>query len=213
MTAAFGGLTYSWGNTPSQAPIMLAHTWQTQRLTMTDVHAVDTDSVLQCLAESADVAVLDPTFGPAPRAEIEDLITKSQSCANDPARNFQMQMIRQIGAETPVGYWHLTRVPTKERVIGVSILLLRPAHRGQGLGQELVQAAAAQLALGQREFWSRVYLRNTRAIEFWAQLGFDSLAKHRGAFVQPPAETPSIVMVKRLQAASREETSREPLHP
>jgi GNAT superfamily N-acetyltransferase len=130
---------------------------------MTDVHAADTEWVLLCLAESADVAVLDPTFGTTPRTEIEELITKSQSCAKDPVRDFQMQMIRQIGFDTPIGYWHLTRVPTRERVSGVSILLIRPSYRGQGLGQELVQAAAAQLALGQRELWSRVYLRNTGA--------------------------------------------------
>jgi GNAT superfamily N-acetyltransferase len=96
-----------------------------------------------------------------------------------------------------------------ERVIGVSILLIRPSHRGLGLGQELVQAAATQLAVGQRELWSRVYLRNTRAIEFWARLGFDGLVKHRGAFVQAPDETPSIVLVKNLHGASREEISQE----
>jgi GNAT superfamily N-acetyltransferase len=176
---------------------------------MTDVQAADVDWVLQSLAESADVAVLDPTFGPVPRSDIEELIAKSLSCANDPARDFQMQMIRQIGFDAPIGYWHLTRVPTRERAVGVSILLIRPSHRGLGMGQELVQAAAAHLALGQCELWSRVYLRNTGAIEFWARLGFDSLAKHRGAFVQSPDETPSIVLVKHLQAASREEISQE----
>jgi hypothetical protein len=77
------------------------------------------------------------------------------------------------------------------------------------LGRELILAAAARLALEYREFWSRVYLRHTSAIEFWAGLGFDSLTKHRGAFVQAPTETPSIVMVKRLQAESREETFQE----
>jgi GNAT superfamily N-acetyltransferase len=188
---------------------MLAPTWQTQRLAMTDVQAADADWVLQCLAESADVAVLDPTFGTVPRTEIEELITKSLSCAKEPARDFQMQMIRRIGFDAPIGYWHLTRVPTRERVIGVSILLIRPSYRGLGLGQELVQAAAAHLALGQCELWSRVYLRNTGAIEFWARLGFDGLVKHRGAFVQAPEEAPSIVLVKHLQAASREEISQE----
>jgi hypothetical protein len=91
---------------------MLAPTWQTRRLAMADVQLTDADWVLQCLAESADVAVLDPTFGPVPRAEIVELITKSLSCANDPARDFQMQMIRLIGLDAPIGYWHLTRVPT-----------------------------------------------------------------------------------------------------
>jgi GNAT superfamily N-acetyltransferase len=176
---------------------------------MTDVQVADAEFVLQCLAESADIAALDPTFGPAPKVEIDALITESRSCANDLIRNFQMQLIRQIGTEAPIGYWHLMRVPEIEQVVGVSILLIRPAHRGQGLGQELVQTAAAHLALGNREFWSRVYLRNTGAIEFWAGLGFDRLAKHRGAFVQTPDEAPNIVMVKRLHAAGRDESSQE----
>lgn len=175
---------------------MLPTAWHTERLRVDDVRADDADAVLQALAESADIAALDPTFGPAPRAEIVALIEKSQAPADAGGRSFQMQMLRRRdGAET-VGYWHLMTVPGRPGTVGVSILLLRPAHRGQGLGQELVTAAAARLAAGQQAFWSRVFLKNTRALAFWAGLGFDRLVSHRGGFVQPPDDAPSVVLEK-----------------
>lgn len=182
--------------------MMLPPHWHTDRLRMADAQPADTDDVLACLAESADVAALDPTFGPAPRAEIDELIAKSQREAGVPLRGFQMQMMRRSDDGRLVGYWHLTRIPQKDQAVGVSILLLRPAHRGQGLGQELVTAAATHLAPQHHEFWSRVFLANPRAIEFWAGLGFSQLIRHRNHFVQPPAETPSVVLVKTLASGS-----------
>lgn len=173
---------------------------------MADVQAADAQCVLECLEESGDIAALDPTFGPASAGEIGELIAKSQSGVCDKTRQFQMQMIRKTGTQTSVGYWHLMQVPTRERVVGISILLIRPNCRGQGLGRELILSAAAHLAPRYGELWSRVYLGNTRAMEFWAELGFDSLVKHQGRFVHAFDELPSIVIAKKLHAASRDGT-------
>lgn len=181
--------------------MMLPLTWQTHRLTVRDAVPDDVDAVMGFLAESAEIAELDPTFGPAPRAEIVDLVARSASEAQRGLRDFQMQLFALRGSGDVAGYWHLTRIPQRAQAIGVSILLVRPAHRRAGLGQELVSSAAAHLAGTHQEFWSRVFLRNTPALAFWAGLGFDRLVRHKGQFVLPPAASPSVVLMKPLGAS------------
>ncbi len=181
---------------------MLAARWHTTRLAIDDVTPADAEAVLDCLAESADLAALDPTFGPAPRVDIDDLIARSQREANAAPRSFQMQMIRQRNEGGLVGYWHLMQVPDRPEAVGVSILLVRPPFRGQRMGQELVTEAARQLAARYAELWARVFLANPRAIQFWATLGFDQLTPHRGRIVHPPAATPSLILMKRLGPAT-----------
>lgn len=114
-------------------------------------------------------------------------------------RDFQMQVFGVAESEHPVGYWHLTRVPSRDDTVGVSILLLRSGRRNQGLGRELILAASQHLGSVATEFWSRVYLKNTPAIEFWASMGFVRLIRHRETFVLPPEQTPSIILAKDLR--------------
>lgn len=182
---------------------MLPSRWRTPRLIVDDVTPADLQMLLQGLDETADIAALDPAFGPAPPAEVEALIARSGAAFAPGAREFQMQVLRVAETGDVAGYWHFVAVPRHVGVVGVSILLVRPAFRRRGLGQELIAGAAPLLAGVKQAIWARVYLGNPRAIEFWAQQGFRSLALHADTYVLTPDDRPSIILAKPLPAALR----------
>jgi GNAT superfamily N-acetyltransferase len=185
---------------------MLPATWTSTSLAHRDARPSDRAWVLQMLQESQDMAARDPAFGLAPQEDIEALIEQSTAAARAPGpqgRGFQMQLIfTHRGAGTGpedldhcVGYWHLMRVPADEQVVGVSILLIRPSFRRQGLGAQVVDAAQRHLHASARELWARVYLANPRALAFWAAQGLTRLAAHKGEHVHAAdGERPSIIL-------------------
>lgn len=135
---------------------MLPAHWSTPRLHIRDVTAADIPAIAEVLDDSAPLKSLDPTFGPAPRSEIEALIAKSQQSANTPQRDFQMQVFHTADRAQMVGYWHLMRVPDRDDAVGVSILLLHSQHRSHGYGTELVREASRRFNPDIREFWAQV---------------------------------------------------------
>lgn len=177
---------------------MLPRSWQTARLQVQDAVAADRDLAHACLAESQDVASLDPAFALVPPAEIEAHIERSVAGAEAASRSFQMQILRLAATGDVAGYWHFMAVPRKPSAVGVSIMLIRPGYRRQGLGRELVAGALSRFDASKDEIWARVYLANLRAIEFWAGLGFDKLALLGEAYVLPPADQPSIILCRPL---------------
>lgn len=183
---------------------MLPPSWQTDRLLVQDAAAADLGVAHACLAESEDVAGLDPAFALVPPAELEAHITRSIDGARLPTRPFQMQMLRLATSGDVVGYWHFMTVPAKPSAVGVSIMLVRPAYRRRGLGRELVAGALGRFGCATREIWARVYLANLRALEFWPRAGFTELVPHRDAYVSPPAERPSIILSRRLERGAGE---------
>lgn len=177
---------------------MLPGLWHTERLRVQDVGAADLELCGACLAECEDVAALDPAFKPVPPSEIEAHIQRSLQGAESEERAFQMQTLRLASTGEAVGYWHFMVVPAKPAAVGVSILLVRPAHRRQGLGQELVAGALARFHPAKREIWARVFLANPAALEFWARQGFRELVLHQATYVWPPRDTPSVILGRRL---------------
>lgn len=173
---------------------MLPSSWRTARLIVQDVVASDLELVLECLAESSDVAHLDPAFALAPRSELEALIARSLEQVDPADRKFQMQILRLAGSGEVAGYWHFMAVPSRESAVGVSIMLVRPAHRRAGLGSELIASAVTGFHPSKLEIWARVYLGNLPAIEFWSQLGFLTLARLADTYVLPPSDKPSIIV-------------------
>lgn len=173
---------------------MLPNCWNTARLLVEDAATRDLNLVAQCLAESQDVAHLDPAFGPAPEDELKAMLARSLNENVAGQREFQMQMLRLNETGETVGYWHFVAVPKKPALVGVSIMLIRPAYRRQGYGAELVASAVPRFRGVKGEVWARVYLGNSSAIEFWSRLGFITLARRSETYVLPPAEAPSIIL-------------------
>jgi GNAT superfamily N-acetyltransferase len=175
---------------------MLPREWSSPTLRHRDAQPSDVDLVMAMLAESQDLNAMDPSFGAAPVEEIQALIERSlQAGCDHPEgqRLFQMQLVHR-NSEC-VGYWHLTRVPNLEGVVGVSILLIRPAFRRCGVGAEWIQAALAQLRGSVREFWARAYLANPRALAFWTSQGLTQVAPFKGAHVHgADSAQPSIIL-------------------
>lgn len=177
---------------------MLPHSWQTARLLVQDAVAVDRDVAHACLAESQDVASLDPAFALVPPEELEAHIQRSMAGAEAASRAFQMQLLRVAATGDVAGYWHFMAVPRKPSAVGVSILLIRPNHRRLGLGRELIAGALSRFDASKDEIWARVYLANLRALEFWSRLGLDRLALLGDTYVSPPADRPSIILSRPL---------------
>lgn len=179
---------------------MLPGTWHTPRLLIQDATAADLKVVHASLAESQDVADLDPTFALVSPAEVEAHITRSAEGGGSPSRPFQMQVLRLSASDDVAGYWHFMTVPKKPTTIGISIILIRPAYRRQGLGSELIQGALSKFEQRKQEIWARVYLGNVCSIEFWADLGFLSLTRHKDSYVSSPQERPSIILSRQLHS-------------
>jgi len=177
---------------------MLPAQWRTPRLTVRNVRAGDAALLDRCLVDAADAAALDPHFGPAPWADLEALVERSlaQEAAETP--DFQCQLFFRDGDEQPAGYWHFVRVPGRAGVVGVTLMLVRPAYRRQGLGEEVIGNASRQLAGWAQAFWARVFLKNVPAIEFWARQGFVLVTLHREQFVIGPPDTPSLILCRPL---------------
>jgi GNAT superfamily N-acetyltransferase len=179
---------------------MLPREWSSPTLRHRDVRLGDLDLVMTMLAESQDLKALDPSFGSAPAEEIQALIERSLQAGRDcpeGGRPFQMQLV--FRGRDCVGYWHLTCVPNLGGVVGVSILLIRPAFRRSGVGTEWVQAALAHLRGHVREFWARVYLANPRALAFWTSQGLTQVAPFKGAHVHgADSAQPSIILSRQL---------------
>ena len=181
---------------------MLPRSWHTPRLSIEDAVASDLGIAHACLVESQDIARLDPAFAPVPPSEIEAHIARSAQEASAGSRAFQMQIVRLAASGEAVGYWHFMKVPRRPSAVGVSIMLIRPSFRRQGLGAELVAAALGRFDGAMDEIWARVYLGNVTAIEFWARLGFLRLTLLDDRYVSSPAEMPSIILSRPLEGAA-----------
>ena len=178
---------------------MLPVHFETERLRVRDARADDLDDVELCLSETSDIVHLDPFLGPAPRQELVELIGRSTAGTAQALRPAQMQMIHRRDDDHLLGYWHLMRVPGRERTVGVGLMLIRPDFRRGGIGREFIEAASSHLQRGgEHELWARVFLRNLPALEFWGRNGFDRLRLHRGRIVQPPEEKRSLMLARVL---------------
>ena len=169
---------------------MLPTTWTTERLVCRDATAQDLPLLMDALAESQDIAALDPTFGATTEADLQTHLDRHLR-APDQVR-MQVLHRRTVGsfaqeAADFIGFWRLVRVPSRPQAIGVEILLMRPAHRRLGLAQELVAATLEQLrgvgGEGGGELWARVYLANARAMAFWMKAGLRRVVEHQGALI------------------------------
>jgi len=64
----------------------------------------------------------------------------------------------------------------------ISVLYISEAQRSSGFGSEVVGCLVEHFkALGMREIRLHVSLRNTTAMRFWVEKGFDRIVKVRGA--------------------------------
>lgn len=183
---------------------MLPADWTTARLQCRDATLDDVPLIASLLNESADIAALDPTFGPAPEEELRHQVQRHLSTVG--GRRVQMQLVftraataHVVSAETtepaapatpaehpagePVGFWRLVGIPDQPQALGVEILLIRPEFRRGGFGRELITASLAQLSASATELWARVYLTNARAMAFWASAGCRRVVAHRGTWV------------------------------
>ena len=173
---------------------MLPVSWQTNALLVDDAVLGDAEAAYRAHVDCHDVADLDPAFMPAPREEVEAHIRRSLDSQSLPARPFQMQMLRLRGSGEVVGYWHFQEIPGRPSAVGVSILLIRPMFRRQGLGRALIAGALAAFGPDKQQLWARVYLANPRALSFWASLGFTTLTMHQGTYVSFAQTRPSIIL-------------------
>ncbi len=171
--------------------MLLPPSWLTARLHCRDATDDDIPELLSALADSRDIASMDPAFGAASEAEIREHLERHRNGHG----KVQMQVLHrrkpETSWETPagcagadfVGFWRLVRVPEPADALGVEILLMRPEVRGQGLAHELVIGAKEILRGRAAELWARVYLANARAMAFWTQSGLRRVVEHRGAFI------------------------------
>lgn len=169
---------------------MLPTTWSTHRLICRDATAQDLPVLMEALAESQDIAALDPTFGATTEAELQTHLDRhrrapDQVCMQLLFRRAEGSLAH--GAADFIGFWRLVRVPSRPQAVGVEILLMRPAHRRRGLAQELVTGTLEQLrGVGGDsggELWARVFLANARAMAFWMNAGLRRVVEHQGALI------------------------------
>ena len=173
---------------------MLPTHWTTERLICRDATAQDLPLLMDALAESQDIAALDPTFGAATEADLQVHLDRHLHAPDQVRMQVLIRKPEAASAQEAagfVGFWRLVRVPSRPQAIGVEILLMRPAHRRMGLAQELVAAALGQLrgvgseggGEGGGELWARVYLANARAMAFWMHAGLRRVVEHQGALI------------------------------
>lgn len=183
---------------------MLPTAWTTERLACRDATADDLPLLMAALAESQDIAALDPAFGATTEADMQPHLDRHLR-APDQVR---MQVLYRraegaTGQETSefVGFWRLVRVPSRPMAIGVEILLMRPAYRRLGLAQELVAAALEHLRGLGGELWARVYLANVRAMAFWMNAGLRRVVEHQGALIHGMEgdDLPSLILSRAIE--------------
>lgn len=175
--------------------------WQTNRLVVRDARLGDAAPLHTLFNACSSLADLDPTFSPVPLTDLQALVLCSLAAASQGnpaiANEFRLQAVFRRGGEQPgelVGYFHLSHSRPQPELVWVSMFVIAPQTRRQGVGTELANALADRLqSLGYAAIRLRVFLTNLSALHFWTQQGFRRILQ-----VEP---TGAIILERRLNEA------------
>ena len=84
----------------------------------------------------------------------------------------------------PAGFWMMTRADYQENCILLGVIIVAPAYRGQGYGQELVSLALryAREILGMERATLRVFAHNRAALACYRRCGFRETGLEEASF-------------------------------
>lgn len=142
----------------------------------------DLEAAAELLAEMARIQAGWRVFEPRP-GMLQDTLARLRGAQEDPD---SLHLVaeedgRVVGmalatVHRPSGF-------SDDRSVELSSVIVRPSHRGRGVGRAMIQEAASfALARGVRVLDLRVFSQNEDAVAFWRRLGF------RPRFVQMVAE-------------------------
>lgn len=88
-------------------------------------------------------------------------------------------------AGTPAGFLMMTRADYQANSIHLGLIIVDPARRGQGFGQEMVSLALryAREILGMERATLRVFAHNRAALACYRRVGFQAVSLERGCFL------------------------------
>ena len=87
-------------------------------------------------------------------------------------------------AGTPAGFLMMTRADYQDNSIHLGLIIVAPAYRGQGYGQELVSLARryAREILGMERATLRVFAHNRAALACYRRCGFRETGLEEASF-------------------------------
>ncbi len=180
----------------------LAPEWFTERVHIRDCRIQDVPFLTEIFNSCNYVEPYDPTFYIVDKNEIQLLVEKSLSKA-DEHKYFRLQCLEVKDTGKIFGYFHLQhyspRLP-KPATAFISMFVIRPEFQGKHFAQEVVEGLSRQLAgYGYKAIWLAVYLKNWAAIRFWLQQGFNKIIEYDGAKQYSETEQASLTLEKHLE--------------
>jgi ribosomal protein S18 acetylase RimI-like enzyme len=162
---------------------MLPTEWETERLILRDVSERDVDALTALYNANAHFGKWDSVFQVVERSEVQELVVKSVTRAQDPDRLFHMQAAWRKEDGVLVGYYHTVVAPRFPDVVYISMFVVDPAWQGQGYGAEIVRGLGEQWPRclpDQARAWAEVSLKNWPALRFWIGAGFRTIFEMDG---------------------------------
>ena len=180
----------------------LAPEWSTERVRIKDSSAQDVQRLTEIFNSCNYVEPWDPTFSIVDENEINLLVEKSLSTA-DENTGFRLQCFEIKDSRKIIGYFHLhhhsPRLPQPATAV-ISMFVIHPEFQGKKYAQEIVAELAKQLAdCGYIAIWLAVYLKNWPALRFWLQQGFNKIIKYDGDNQFSGTAQASLTLEKRLR--------------
>jgi len=180
--------------------------WTTDRLIVRDSILDEAERLCDVFNANQHIAPWDPTFKPINTAEIERLITKSNSREEPGHENFQMQTVFEHEAGQIIGYFHCYHGVAKDGtrhddISFISMFVLDPKWQQHGYGGEIVENLIdLSRTLDDRSCLGvRVYLKNWPALRFWTRQNFRHIERMDGDREHGPEAHASFVLFNKLK--------------
>ncbi|HVZ41054.1 MAG TPA: GNAT family N-acetyltransferase [Candidatus Kapabacteria bacterium] len=180
---------------------LIDRAWATERLRVRDAQPTDVPRLTAIFNACSYAGEWDDTFTVVPESDVAALAAKSAQarggCSSEP---FTLQCLCDTASDEIIGYYHLTYRRPLENQVGVSMLVLDPAHQGRGFGAEAVRGIVAGLEAlrSYRALVAKVYLKNWPAMRFWIGMGFTTVLRYLGDPVMAEGAYASILLERPL---------------
>jgi len=174
--------------------------WETQNVIIQDSVLDEVGQLRNVFNACSYVGKWDKTFTVESEDAFVQMVSKSQSRAENLKESFQMQSMRSRERPEIIGYFHLSYGVSKPAIAVISMLVIHPDYQKRHLGSEVVGGLTEQLKqLGDyTSIWLQVYLKNWPALRFWISAGFTTIVEYRGDKIHTEETQASLILEKRL---------------